>query len=442
MAVTESEKYLETLAKKSFLSMWSYANPAFGNPSSKKGGKELCDLLVLFRNNVILFSDKRCRYPDGPDATLNWSRWYRRSICKSIDQLLGARKTLSQAAPDVFTDTSLRSRFPLPLPPAHEIQFFLVAVSHETGPVCHREYGRDSLKIDTRLNRDDVEPLTVGCRFDGHFVHILDDSTLDIILKNRDTIVDFIHYLEQKEDALTRNQFVIHGEENLLALYASHRKSDGEHFIPTASGTELVVVDDGAWNALIGSESYRESIEANGISYNIDMLIEHFTKSYLTGQMIEGQQHPLSHHEEALRMMASESRFGRRTISTAFVSILKEEVTTTFWASTAPSFATTGLRYVFLTYPDPPAEIELEHFEGCLLEHLSQHLLVARHVFPESTTLIGFAVPNPDCRMTTTIIRILDGTNWTADDHAEAAALQKATGLFANMVAEHFVHFE
>jgi hypothetical protein len=265
---------------------------------------------------------------------------------------------------------------------------------------------------------------------------------LDIILKNRDTIVDFIHYLEQKESALLASEFVIHGEENLLATYISNRDLEGNHFIPSSAQTDPIVIHDGAWNDLVASESYRRSQEENRISYNIDMLIEHFTNSYLTGQMIEGQQEPLSHHEQALRMMASESRFGRRTISTSLVSILREEVTTTFWAATVPSFATEGLRYVFLTYPNPPAGIGLEQCEQYILEHLSQHLLVARHVFVESTTLIGIALPNSACRMPTTFIRILDGKNWTSNDHHEAAELQKATGIFTNMVEERHLHFE
>jgi hypothetical protein len=176
MAVTESEAYLESLARKSFLSMWSYPNPVFGNHPSSKAGKELCDLLVLFRNNVILFSDKSCRYPDGADRQLNWNRWYKRSIRKSVDQLVGAKKTLSQSIHGIFTDVALRTRFPLPLPDPGLARYFLIAVSHESGPECRLEYGRDSLRIDTRISQSDSDRLTVGCRFDDHFVHILDDS--------------------------------------------------------------------------------------------------------------------------------------------------------------------------------------------------------------------------------------------------------------------------
>jgi hypothetical protein len=442
MAVTESEAYLESLARKSFLSMWSYPNPAFRNSGSTKAGEELCDLLVLFRNNVFLFEDKSSSYPSGDDPDLNWSRWHRRSIEGAVRQLIRAKKKLTQSTCEFFADLTCHTRFPLPLPNNHVSRYFLIAVTHGSGPQCRREYRRDSLTIDTRVAQNDGDRLAVGCQFDGYFVHILDDSTLDIVLNNRDTIVDFIHYLEQKETALSTTDFVIHGEENLLAHYLQNRNSDGDHFIPTSPQCDLNVIPDGLWDEFISSEAFRHSQQENRISYNIDMLIEHFTTSYLTGQLIEGQQEPRSHHEQALRLLASESRFGRRTISTSLVSILNEEATSHFWAATIPSFATAALRYVFLTYPDPPCGIGLEQCERYVLEHLSQYLLVARHVFPESSMIVGIAVPNPDCEMLSAFIRILDGQNWTANDHHEAAQLRKATGIFANLEEERYLHFE
>lgn len=444
MAVTESEAYLESLARKSFLSMWSYSNLAFGDSATGKGGKELCDLLVVFRNNIILFSDKSCKYPVGPDADLNWNRWYKRSIKKSVDQLIGAKKTLRQSTQHIFTDAKLHTPFPLALPQGDLARIFLIAVSHESKTACTREYGRSSLKIDSRLGGSE-ERLAVGVRFGDDFVHLLDDSTVEIILQKLDTIVDFIKYLDHKEIALSRSDFIIHGEENLLASYLANRDLTGRHFIPsTRSDQESgpLVVKSGAWAEYVASNSYRLSVEANMISYNIDMLIEHFTNSYSGGHMVQGQNEPLAYHEEGLRLLASESRLGRRVISTSFVSLYNEEVTTTFWASTVPSCETKGLRYVFLTYPELPNGIDLETCERFILEHLSQHLLVARHQFPDSRILVGIALPNRDCTIHSHFIRILDGENWTPEDDANADDLQRRTGIFNNLQEERYIHIE
>ena len=45
---TDSERYLTALARRSFLSLWSYPNLYRDD-----GGKEICDLLVVFENDIM-----------------------------------------------------------------------------------------------------------------------------------------------------------------------------------------------------------------------------------------------------------------------------------------------------------------------------------------------------------------------------------------------------
>src|SRR5215211_3226287 len=89
---THAERYLKRLCDRSFLSLWSY--PSIyrdqGNPGKKGAGKEVCDLLVVFENHVIIFSDKDCEFPGSGDLDLDWSRWFRRAITASAKQLWGA----------------------------------------------------------------------------------------------------------------------------------------------------------------------------------------------------------------------------------------------------------------------------------------------------------------------------------------------------------------
>src|SRR5687768_4682562 len=89
----DTEGYLADLARKSFLKLWSY--PAiYRDQGNAKGGdgKEIVDLMVVFGNDVVLFSDKSCEYPSLSDAELAWKRWYRRAIEDSADQLYGASR--------------------------------------------------------------------------------------------------------------------------------------------------------------------------------------------------------------------------------------------------------------------------------------------------------------------------------------------------------------
>jgi hypothetical protein len=48
--VTDAERYLAKLCRRSFLSLWSYP----GVFRDQGGGKEVCDLLVVFDNHIII----------------------------------------------------------------------------------------------------------------------------------------------------------------------------------------------------------------------------------------------------------------------------------------------------------------------------------------------------------------------------------------------------
>ena len=61
--VTNAERYLKRLCDKTFLSLWSYPSIYRDQGRAGKGdGKELCDLLVVFDNDIIIFSDKLCEF--------------------------------------------------------------------------------------------------------------------------------------------------------------------------------------------------------------------------------------------------------------------------------------------------------------------------------------------------------------------------------------------
>lgn len=441
VTTTPSEEYLLNLAFRSFLSLWSYPNPGFGDPE-RKDGKELCDLLVVFKNNILVFSDKSCKYPEGTDRTLNWKRWYDRSIKRSINQLLGAKRLITTKPQQIFLDVGLTAPFPLSLSAVQDMRVFLIAVAHESKEVCKARYGRDSLAIDTRLDCDELEA-AVGCFWGDEFVHVLDDSTLEIIFSKLDTLPDFIDYLTAKERAFRAKHFVIHGEENLLAKYLRSFNAEMAHDIPTGNDEDgLIQVESGLWTAYVASDRYAKSVAENLISYNIDNIIEHYTTSYFDREMVVGQDKNVAYHENGLRILASESRFGRRTVAAALASILNEPDCSTFWSTTVPSYSTAGLRYVFVTYPKPPSGTHIDDVERYISDYLGKHMIVARSIFGGDTTIVGIALPNPKCGLTSICMHILDATTWTLEDVEYANYLRKEEGIFSNLTEEKYFHVE
>jgi len=68
---TPSERFLAEIADKTFLNLWSYPNLFIDKRENGVGvGKELCDLLVVFGDDVLIFSDKTIEWPSAADLDL------------------------------------------------------------------------------------------------------------------------------------------------------------------------------------------------------------------------------------------------------------------------------------------------------------------------------------------------------------------------------------
>ena len=188
--------------------MWSYPG-VFRDQGKIRGGdgKEVCDLLVVFEENIIIFSDKSCAFPDSGDQQVDWSRWFRRTILASAAQAWGAERWISQHPSRLFLDRPCTQRFPLKLPDLGTAIFHHVLVAHNAADRCRkRDGGSGSLHIDShfRLTPDnlglDSKPFVIGPLDRAHgFVHILDEVALDIVLGQLDTVSDFTSYLKKKK---------------------------------------------------------------------------------------------------------------------------------------------------------------------------------------------------------------------------------------------------
>lgn len=248
---TDSERYLNSVCNDTFLSLWTYPSP------TNTDGKELCDLLVVFRNSVIIFSDKDCNFQDDGNIKIAWDRWYKKAIIKSANQLYGAEREIIRNPDKIFLDSKKQTPFPLDIPSKEEMRVYRVAVARGAKDACikYNNGGSGSLIM---LNTDDVvsvAPFTIfHSDFKKGFVHVFDEITFDIILKTLDTITDFIDYLEKKEKFFADCEFLSYcGEEDLLARYLTNLDEKDKHcFI---SKLEIqpkyrIFIDEGLWEEI------------------------------------------------------------------------------------------------------------------------------------------------------------------------------------------------
>jgi hypothetical protein len=161
---------------------------------------------------VLIFSDKSCAFPNTGDLGLDWSRWFRKAIWEAAKQAWGAERWLREHPDRVFLDRPCTYRFPLDIPPADLMCVHHIVVAHNAADLCATHFGggTGTLVFNSDLGGQDhysdpssCSPFEVGwLDRSRRFVHVLDDDSLEILLTTRDTITDFVDYLQAKEELL------------------------------------------------------------------------------------------------------------------------------------------------------------------------------------------------------------------------------------------------
>ena len=289
--ITPSEKYLKKLCDRAFLSLWSYSGVYRDQKQGEKGnGKELCDLLVVFEEHIIIFSDKHIEFPKSGDIQLDWNRWYRRAVRDSAKQIFGAERWIKTFPDRLFIDRNCTQSFPIKLPDFNKAKFHRIVTVHGIAEPCKKFFrgGSGSLMIDNTIigekqGTGSSQPFTIGqVNSQKGYVHVFDDVTLDVILQTLDTVTDFTDYLDKKENFLLNHLVVLSGEEELLAYFLQQFNENSEHdFILPRDNINMFSLEEGFWDDFIKSPERESQIEANRVSYSWDALIETFNKHIL-----------------------------------------------------------------------------------------------------------------------------------------------------------------
>lgn len=93
------------------LSLWARAklHTAQDMREGKGRAKELADVLVVFGDDVIIFSDKHIAFQEDKDLTIAWPRWFKRAVTESAKQLHGAMSWLRRWPDRIFLDAGLQA---------------------------------------------------------------------------------------------------------------------------------------------------------------------------------------------------------------------------------------------------------------------------------------------------------------------------------------------
>ena len=340
--VTPSECHLAQLAESSFLNLWSYPSPYRDKNQSKGGdGKELCDLLVVCGQYVVIFSEKTIAWPSG-NLKIAWSRWARRAVRDSVKQMKGAESWITRFPKRIFLDRKCTNPFPIAFPEPENRIIHRVIVARGASEACkkHTQRGSGSLIIEPGIRQDEhwqcesgaIKPFVIGdVDPSGPFVHVIDEVSLEVIMRELDTIRDFSDYLEKKAKFIRSGRLLqARGEENLLAYYAIRTNEEGEHdFVSEAhpqKGHVPIKIDGSCYESFINNPRYVAKKLEDESSYLWDNLIETFTTNMLNGTSItlDGSEFDLKKHEDGVRYMALERRLNRRNYGEAIGEALEK----------------------------------------------------------------------------------------------------------------------
>jgi SEC-C motif len=454
--VTETERDLKELCDHTFLSLWSYPNVY----RYQGGPKEVCDLLVVFQNHIVIFSDKKIGFSSTGNLKNDWGKWFNKAIRGAARQIYGAERQIKDFPQGLFLGRDCKQRFPIPLPDPSTAIYHRIVVAHGVSKRFREHSGGDgSLLIDPTMKyrlevrgneakEDCGKPFTIGQFFPEKqepkgFIHVFDARSLAIVMQTLDTITDFTAYLSKKEQLVHsgRLRFVA-GEDNLLAFYLRHRNSDGEYDFPLKDNEQELIIERGRWDDFVNSPRWKAQSEENRVSYEWDRLIECFNQQIMEGSFFV--LHPTSSltkeqmtPEWLMRFLAQESRFRRRVLARAL-------------AETIELARPSKPRFRVAAFPDSQ--------ESCYLflvfcRHLKQKewqitlnnlTLCAKLLNPQVQDIIGIGIKKDATRNTSEpkATSYFDARFWSKEIQAEAKQILSTLPLSEKLTQSLRIEFE
>lgn len=282
--MTPSEKYVSELCEKSFLPFWSYPSPL------GKNDKELCDVLLMCGNDIVIISIKDIKVSEHSDQSIQYNRWYSKAIDASINQIYGAERFLENINEITLNDRVTKIKLP-----------------EKKNRVVYRIAIAFGSKKDFPLDTGD---------FGNGYVHVFDEDSTFTVINELDTFPDFINYLKAKEQFSKGKIVSVPKEIDFLALYL--KTSLEFDYTP-----DTIIVDQGLWNEYIKSDEYTEWQKEIEPSYIWDEIITTLYRLHIEGKADSDRHAEL---EVATRAINLEPRINRIELGITLEDMFKKNV--------------------------------------------------------------------------------------------------------------------
>ena len=423
--ITPSEKFLANLAEKTFLNLWSYPNVF----KVQNKGKELCDLLVVFNNHIIVFSDKSIEFKNKNGINEDWKKWAKKAIVESSNQIFGAERWIKRFPDRISLDAKGEEKFPFLLPKNEDMIIHRIVLAPYSGNELKELMGDNKAFVinpsiigeEKHLNT----PFTVGqINKEKGFVHIMNETSLEVLMTELNTVSDFVIYLLEKERFILSGQlYKAHSEEDLLTAYLENVDDEEKHSFKFDNKDLKIEIEKDIWQNHKNSDGYFFKKIEDKASYIWDSMIDRTTYEMLNQRLVEQSlSNPLK-LEKVLRIMASENRLNRRSLSKIFLDLfekyknikkenlmLKRHI---FFEND------TSKIYVFLI-TNKPESLDYESYQNERKFQLLSYMISLKSKYTEVLDIVGISRESSMEIPASNDFVYLNGREWTKEDQIEA----------------------
>lgn len=428
--INKSEELIKNLCDRAFFKLWTYPN------LFKKSGKELCDCLIIFENNVFIFSIKESKY-NGKTQDIAWKRWKRETIDGCIRQIDGAEKWIKKYPEKIFLDSKCQNKMPIKINPNNvKIYRFIVAMGIEQN--IGVLYSDENHGIENNIGIFQTSRKNI--------YHLLDSANLEIILNELDTINDFLNFFIEKEKVISRlNNLGYYGESSLLALYMQNMdEQTGEHKIlpPLFYGDEFLEKEN-LWTNIENNPQYLLKKIEDKNSYIIDFFIEKSINFELKGELLGNVD--IQHDLNPIKEISKETRFQRRILGKSIIGMLDKywemEEQTRFVRFTMSENDNKAYVILLNTFSDKTQSIEENR------THLKIMLEIAcgslKNIKPELNQITGIAfIPDKNLFSIGEDYILLNCQEWNKEDEYYYNKLNEAYNFWKKGIKSKVVSFD
>lgn len=301
------EELVYKIVSNTYLKYWCFPNPKHENLSKK----EICDLLVLFKETIIIISVKNY------DFKGKYDRYFRNTLKKAISQIHGAERKLFRSNLEVVFNHPIKGEFKFD------------SKSYES---IHR--------IIVNINNDPLFYPGGSLNKNNDFIHVFNLNAFEEMVNELNTIPDLVEYLNCREKTFKDKELILMtGEEEDWTIdtnkeffrYKAQDFNDESKSV-LISGTELDLLADYYYN----ERNFCKEVQLFEVDHafiqfdgkfnkyledpKVKLKKEHDEVSYLIDELIDREILHFDHDNriEMATELLSLSRFERRIAGSHF----------------------------------------------------------------------------------------------------------------------------